>query len=380
MKIGILTLPLHTNYGGILQAWALQTVLERMGHEVEVLNKKRRIIIDWKHYPVIVAKRLVSRFMLHRYSGPIFIERQVNHERDVIEQYTSDFVKQHIKCHYYRTIDDLVKIDYDAIVVGSDQVWSHIHAGNICGTVINAFLPFTLGKKMIRISYAASFGKDQWEYTDQETCKSKELVKKFDGISVREESAIALCRDKLGVKAACHLDPTLLLNAEDYVKDLAIDKVPHSKGNLLLYIIDNNSNKTKVADAIAMRLKLTPFAVNSRAEDMSGQSFSIEERIQPPVEQWLRGFYDAEFVVTDSFHACVFSILFHKPFIVIGNPDRGMARFENLLSKLNLTSRLVETSSQVDVELINAPIDWDDVHNRLALLRTESENYLKHYL
>lgn len=380
MKIGILTLPLHTNYGGILQAWALQTVLERMGHEVRVLNKKRRIIIDWECYPMIIAKRLVSRFLLRRYRAPIFYERHINHERDIVEQHTSVFVFKYIKSDYYKTKEDLAKTKFDAIVVGSDQVWSHIHAGNICGSVVNAYLPFTAGKKMIRISYAASFGKDQWEYTAEETCKCKELVKQFDGISVREESAIALCQDNLGVKAACHLDPTLLLNAEDYVKALAIDKVPHSKGNLLLYIIDNDDNKTKVADVIAEQMKLTPFAVNSRAEDMSGKSFSIEERIQPPVEQWLRGFNDAEFVVTDSFHACVFSILFHKPFIVIGNPDRGMARFENLLSKLNLTSRLVEASSQVDAELINAPIDWDDVHNRLALLRTESENYLKHYL
>ena len=92
----------------------------------------------------------------------------------------------------------------------------------------------------------------------------------------------------------------------------------------------------------------------------------LAERVQPPVEQWLRGFYDAEFVVTDSFHACVFSILFHKPFIVVGNARRGMSRFKSLLSIFALGDRLVMDVTQF---FHCSVIDWEQVDSLLAYER-----------
>lgn len=380
MRIAILTLPLHTNYGGILQAFALQTVLENLGHEVVVLNKKRRHKINWFIYPVLIAKRIVGRFILNRHKITILYEIKENRERDIIEKNTECFINEHIKSHYYKNISDLEQLNYEAIVVGSDQVWSKIHAGNICGSVINAFLPFTIGKQMKRITYAASFGKDFWEYSDTETIKCRELVKHFESISVREVSAVELCRKYLYARAKCHIDPTLLLDADYYIKKLKIKNIPQSKGNLLLYIIDYNKEKREIVNTISTQLQLTPFEVNSRAEDMSGINFTLEQKIQPPVEQWLRGFYDAEYVVTDSFHACIFSILFKKPFIVIGNKQRGLTRFDSLLALFKLESRLIEHVYQLSTDLILSPINWEDVTNRLAYFRTESMNYLKESL
>lgn len=380
MKIAILTLPLHTNYGGILQAYALQTVLERMGHEVKVLNRDRSMRIAKWSYPIIIAKRIASKYILGHYRGEILIEHTFNKKLATIEQHTRRFSHRYIHNHYYCTLEDLGGFNTDAIVVGSDQIWNHIYAKNVCGSVVNAYLPFTTGKEMKRITYAASFGKDVWEYTTEETAKCRELVKQFDAISVREETGVKLSNEHLGVEAQCHLDPTLLLDADDYVRYLSIGAVPQSKGNLLLYIIDKDEKKMQVAESIANSKHLTPFEVNSRAEDTSTIHYCIEECIQPPVEQWLRGFYDAKYVVTDSFHACVFSIIFQKPFIVVGNKARGLARFESLLSKFNLTSRLVESVAQVDDELLNTPINWNDVQERLATLRIESMNYLKKYL
>ncbi|MDD5997556.1 MAG: polysaccharide pyruvyl transferase family protein [Bacteroidales bacterium] len=380
MKIGILTLPLHTNYGGILQAWALQTVLERMGHEVKVLNRNKKMSINWFIYPLKIIKRIVWRYIFNEKKNAIIYEIKKNEERSIKEKYTSKFVKKYINSLYYKTVIDLENLNFEAIVVGSDQVWSHEHARNICGSVINAFLPFTKGKQMKRISYAASFGKDYWEYTVEETTRCKEYIKSFDSVSVREESAISLCKQYFGVDAICHLDPTLLLNAEDYMKLLSIHEVPKSKGNLLLYIIDKTENKMHIVDSISSNLHLKPFEVNSRAEDTSGTIYPLEQRIQPPVEQWLRGFYDADYVVTDSFHACVFSILFQKPFVVIGNKQRGMARFESLLKKLNLESRLIDGYAQLTPSLIQSPIEWKEVSDRLDLLRMESMNYLKQNL
>ena len=99
----------------------------------------------------------------------------------------------------------------------------------------------------------------------------------------------------------------------------------------------------------------------------------LAERIQPPVEQWLRGFMDAEFVVTDSFHACVFSILFGKPFIAIGNAGRGLSRFTSLLGMLGLESRLAAASP---ASTPTGDIDWPAVSRRLAAGREEATAFL----
>ena len=130
----------------------------------------------------------------------------------------------------------------------------------------------------------------------------------------------------------------MLLTKEDYIQLFENTDTPKSKGTLLNYILDETSEKLTLIDQIAQEKNLVLFRVNSKVENKKAP---LQERIQPSVEQWLRGFYDAEFVVTDSFHACVFSILFNKPFIAIGNEDRGTSRFTSLLSMFGLKDRLI---------------------------------------
>ena len=129
------------------------------------------------------------------------------------------------------------------------------------------------------------------------------------------------------------LDPTMLLDVQDYVDLVKRADIPKSKGTLLCYILDETESTTDLISRLASETGLVPFRGNSRVEDWSAP---LAERIQPPVEQWLRGFMDAELVVTDSFHACVFSILFHKPFVVVGNKERGLARVKSLLKMFGL--------------------------------------------
>jgi hypothetical protein len=98
--------------------------------------------------------------------------------------------------------------------------------------------------------------------------------------------------------------------------------------------------------------------------DCGNWTEDLEKRIQPPVESWLRAFYDSEFIVTDSFHACVFSILFHKQFLVIGNKDRGLARIHSLLSMFGLEDRLTSDTC-IDINRMKT-IDYDRVDEILA--------------
>lgn len=159
------------------------------------------------------------------------------------------------------------------------------------------------------------------------------------------------------------LDPTLLLQKDDYIRLFEKSNTPKSNGTLLNYILDASTEKTEMVGRIAKKLGLTPFRVNA----------SEGECVQPSVEQWLRGFYDAEFVVTDSFHACVFSIMFNKPFIAIGNIDRGLSRFSSLLSTFNLCDRLITSVPEYDG---NGIINWSKVNSLLNKKRHDSMSFL----
>lgn len=365
MRIGILTLPLHTNYGGILQAYALQTVLERMGHEVCLIVKRRnplRLPL-WKA-PLAYSKRIVKNLTGHPF--PIFYEQKMNHEDVTIRQHTDKFINKYIKQKMVDDFSEIKETDFDAIVVGSDQIWrpKYFHE------IEHAFLDFTEGWNIKRIAYAASFGTDIWEYTNVQTDHCKKFVKCFDDVSVREKSGVDLCREHLAVRAEHVLDPTILLSKKDYICLFENIETRKSNGTLLNYILDETSEKVSLINMIAKEKKLQPFRVNA-VKDINQP---IEKRIAPSVEQWLRGFYDAEFVVTDSFHACVFSILFNKPFVAIGNTGRGMSRFTTLLALFGLEDRLITDISEYTE---NVSIDWNKVNSLLNEYRKYSLDFLK---
>lgn len=367
MKIGIITLPLHTNYGGILQAYALQTVLERMGHEVVVLDKGQI-----QHYKLweacwIYPKRFITKFIKRR-DIDIFARRQYNKIYPIISQYTQQFIDKYIHVLTVEKCRKLRSQNFDAIIVGSDQIWRSKYNENIK----NAYLKFAEQWNIKRISYAASFGTDKWEYTAKQTQICAKLANKFDAVSVRENSGIRLCHDYLGVNAQHVLDPTMLLSVKDYMGLVEKSNVPISSGNLLCYILDENEDIHKLVDVVAEEKKLIPFRVNSKVEDKNAP---IGERIQPPVEQWLRGFYDAEFVITDSFHACVFSILFNKPFMVYGNRERGLSRLVSLLKTFDLENRLILNSSEYANKV--GAFSTVEIEEKLSVYRLESYNFLK---
>jgi hypothetical protein len=239
---------------------------------------------------------------------------------------------------------------FDAYVVGSDQVWREVYTFSID----EMFLSFLSdGSKAIRLAYAASFGVNDGYISKERMPKCVELLKKFVAVSVREKSAVKICEEHFGVEAKHVLDPTMLLSIEDYIKIFERDNTPKSKGNLLVYILDDSDEIKQEIKSFSIHNQFIPFKVNE-LEKVQSKSYAYK---LPSIEAWLRGFYDAEFVITDSFHACVFSIIFNKPFVCIGNKNRGNARFDSLLGMFGLENRLVDDVSKIN-EIINVPIDW----------------------
>lgn len=372
MRIGILTLPLHTNYGGILQAYALQTVLERMGHEVVVFDTPNKMPLPplWK-LPLSFVKRTLLKSMGR--IDRIFIERYNNSVQPIITKEIQPFIDEKIHRKVFTKFSKLDACDFDAIVVGSDQVWRSIYFIPMWfGQPIEyAYLSFTKGWPLKRISYAASFGTDKWEYNEEQTQHSREALQMFDAVSVREENGVKLCKQYFEVDALHVLDPTMLLDANDYIELFKQKQTPKSKGNLLNYVLDETDEIENLIKMVASVKKMIPFAVNNPYE--GDETKPLNQRIKPSVETWLRGFYDADFVITDSFHACVFSIIFKKQFIVVGNRERGMARFESLLKMFGLEERLVD--EKVDINTLQS-IDYDKVYNHYVQLKEKSLHFL----
>lgn len=370
MKIGILSLPLYVNYGGILQTFALQTHLERMGHNVEFIQRRNwPLKVKIKDMPLIYTKRILKKFLAD--TTPLFYERIYNQEAPIIRQQIEPFVRKYIRTNVVDEYKQVHKDKYDAIVVGSDQIWRPRHVEHI----ENAYLDFTEGWDIKRISYAASFGTDEWEYSSVQTQRCGKLLRSFNAVSVREASGVNLCREHFKIEAKHVLDPTMLLESQDYMKLCGTNNLSKNTGNLLCYILDENKEKSKLIDVIAQQNHLKPFRVNARPDYRL--DVCVEERIQPPVEDWLRGFYDAEFVITDSFHACVFSILFKKPFVVYGNANRGMSRFKSLLDMFGLQDRIINNFAD---HHIPKKIDWNEVYSILDERRKASCDFLERAL
>lgn len=376
MRIGILTLPLHTNYGGILQAYALQTVLERMGHEVVVFDTPNKMPLPplWK-LPLSFVKRTLLKSMGR--IDRIFIERYNNSVQPIITKEIQPFIDEKIHRKVFTKFSKLDACDFDAIVVGSDQVWRSIYFIPMWfgQPMENAYLSFTKGWNIKRISYAASFGTDKWEYNEKQTLHSKKSLQMFDAVSVREENGVKLCKQYFDVDALHVLDPTMLLDANDYIELFKQKQTHRSKGNLLNYVLDETNEIENLIKKVSSEKKMITFAVNNPYE--GDNTKPLNRRIKPSVETWLRGFYDADFVITDSFHACAFSIIFKKQFIVVGNKERGMARFKSLLKMFGLEERLVDEN--VDVNTLQ-PIDYNKVYNLYGQLKKKSLLFLSENL
>lgn len=373
MKIGIVTLPLHTNYGGILQAYALQTVLQKMGHKVWVIDYDNRKSC-WpplSRMPGVYIKRIIKNLIGR--PTPIFLEQKINRDSPVIRQHTNKFINKYIQRFIIEDFNQIKETDFDAFVVGSDQVWRPRYFESMFKTdITDAYLGFAEHWDVIRLSYAASFGVDEWEYDLNQTRICKKLLKLFKGVSVREESAIKLCNNQYDIEAVHVLDPTMLLSCEDYVCLIDTNQHPMSDGEIMTYILDPTENKLNIVKDIVRQTGYRTFSVIAKSKDIAAD---VSNLIQPPLEDWLSGFMNAKIVITDSFHACVFSILFKKPFLAIINEDRGASRFYSLLKMFNLEDRIVDrfnSSNEMDIE---SPIP-ETVYSILAELKDKSINFL----
>lgn len=356
MKIGIVTQPLYNNYGGLLQNYALQRVLKRLGHEVKTIDFVGRT--SFTMYLLSICKQLLISVLKCR--------------RPQIRPYVAipafrnpvmaDFVNNHIDrtkiVHSYNK--KIVNGEhFDAVITGSDQVWRPIYNRYIEDMYLK-FVPNNVKK----IAYAASFGVDTWEYNAKLTKRCAKQAKRLDAISVREATGVELCKTYLGVNAQHVLDPTILAGAEAY-KPLLKENT-EQQDYLFAYILDITPEKQAYLESMA------------KSKGLNLVIRGADKNATLSVEDWLSMIANSSMVVTDSFHGTVFSILFHREFYSIVNIARGGTRFASLLNPLGLEYRMGDVSQLQSIE--SSSIDWKQVDQILDKQRQDSINFLTNVL
>lgn len=354
MKIALLNLQYDNNYGGNLQRYALITILQRVGYDVTHLNLRFNFNpLPWYRMAYIYAKRIVKRVFGYK-NVSVFPERRNQKQYEDSCKVTDAF--------YYRYIPHTKVIgskkalsrytDYDAFVVGSDQVWRKMIA-KIYGidTFFFDYLQETIKAK--RIAYGASLGTDENELDDDDLARLTPLYKRFDAVSVREDTSLRLFEEYgwTSPQAKWVLDPTLLLEKEDYLQLIKDGNTIPSEGSMFCYILDDTEEKTIIINEEAGERNLTPFQIGLKG--------------QASIEQWLRSFADAEFIVTDSYHGLVFSVIFNKPFRLIRNQFRGAARFDAIFKACGITS---DNGSN---------LNWTEINSNLNNMKSFSREWLK---
>lgn len=365
MRIGIITQPLVNNYGGLLQNYALQETLRRMGHDP--------VTIDQPMFgPVPAAKEAFARAKARLASalgalrGRPAVESKYEARRRLAERlpYASSFVSAHIsstgKIYGRRAMAQAVRqAGIEGLVVGSDQVWRK----GMNPRMEACFGDFAGDLGIGVMAYAASFGVDQWQFDDAETELYARLIGRFCAVSVREASGVGLCRDHLRVEASQVLDPTMLLGRADYGLLAGAGSGRGGSGRLFAYILDAGEGKSRFIGRLARERGL---AVAWASPGGGGIA----------VEEWVRNFAEADFVVCDSFHGAVFSIIFNKDFLAISNPARGNTRFSSLLAMFGLGARLLDEGRLGEAADPGA-VDWDCVNGELARQREASLAFLR---
>lgn len=364
MKVDIITLHRITNFGSMLQTYATQTAVEKLGHQVEVIDFVPDGITFkrgcWPKNDVPVWKKLVKLI-------PLFGVNVIQYY--ILGKFISKYIhtsKKRYGC-YQDILDDVPKAD--AYLSGSDQVWN-TQNNNPKDDLKAYYLGFApKGKR--RVAYAGSFGKNN--FTEEESAVIREYIAKYDHVSVREDDGLKIL-EQHGVNNGVHVvDPTLLLNAEEW-RAFANKKVPRP-GYIFVYNLNRNQLLKDIAIAIAKKKNLRIINFADTFDFIKG----AENRMFNSALDFINHIANADLVLTDSFHGTAFSVNFSRQFIVTKAP-RYNSRLESILRQIGLMDSRMIDSLEEGLKASEKLIDYTEVNTVMDAARKQSYEYLKQAL
>lgn len=366
MKVAVITLKDSPNYGGILQAYALQKAIIKLGHQCDLIDYMTE---DFRKKFTFFGKppRMKTIYWIYKkVQYPIMVQ--------MMKKMMPFYQHMNVTRHFDKP-EELKELnnEYDVFVTGSDQVW----ACDLNCYDDSYFLSFANSDKL-KFSYAASFGRTLEMMTDDEKSFISNQKIDYKCISVREGSSVEICKGLWGRDDAQPvLDPTLLLDKLDWAE---VAKVLRRDKYVLCYLMQskkNDSEALKFAKAIAKERNCKIVKIcRGLTSVLWGETLYV-----PTVEEWLGLFMNADYIVTNSFHGVAFSANFNRNFtaFVEGNPESGRnSRLNNICTALKLNNRIKQVGVKGKVD--TSDIDYKDVNNRLQLLRSQSLDFLSNAL
>lgn len=363
MKIGILSFHNSVNYGAVLQIFALKTRLEKMGAEVSVIDYRA---IDSEYGTFSLRKSIknngfakaIIKFLYYN----LIAKKGVIDKKEKFDKFTSSYFNL---SPYYKSVDEFEKSnEYDAIICGSDQIWNP--------EITKGFDPMLFCKfdcaNIKKYSYAASVGDVKIISSVDKKTKFLNLINNFDQVSVRECELADFISKNTDMNPLVTLDPTLLLDAEEYTK--IEDAKDTRKNYILIYQLARYPRTMEVAKELAKEKNLEIIEIINNPY-IKNKNQLMQFNTSP--EKFINLVKNADYIITNSFHGTVFSIIFRKNFYTIESRARN-SRIVNTLGILGLSDRILKEDSK---EFPRNKIDYSKVKPLLEKEREVSINYLK---
>ena len=354
-KIGLVTwYDRGGNYGSTLQAFATQTFLENSGYECELINYKPE-----SHNVKKSIKEILKKMYLFLFN------KKVLKKWKKIKIWIKNNINESKKITTYRELEKYAR-DYCVTICGSDQIW------NNANNIVNPFNYLQFVNKKKRIAYAPSIARDYIDEKIKDTFKK--YVNEIKYLSIREQQGATLIKDIVGREAKVVLDPTLLLNKEEWkMKIPDVDEKLVNEPYIFVYFLSKNDENFKEVEEFAkkngLKIVTTPMIYDNN-----------KLAYEADCSEFLNLINNAKYVATDSFHGVVFSINFEKEFVVFKRfkdeyKETQNSRIYNILNELELNSRLVTSENNIN-KVLEETINYSDVKKVLEDLVNESKKYL----
>lgn len=364
-RIGIVTIYTIPNYGSVLQAYATLLVFRILGYDSVLINYSRLNSYYFRHgdRPVSMFKKII------RYFGLTSYHRKLRK----MEKFRKNNLKE---TKEYKSLSELQAEKWNQfkmLAVGSDQVWNpRFSYGD--SVYFLSFLP----DDILRISFSSSFALKK--LPNEHVASFREYLEKFNAISVREDNAKSIINEQLKLDKGIFvlLDPTLLLSVEQWREYMIRSKFKKKEKFILLYLLDYSFKPQpyiyEVAEYFQKRFNYNIYVLEGHSKELKDYHLKYSNRTDSTVEEFIDYFYNADLVLTSSFHGTAFALNFGKPLISI-IPDNGDDRQSSLLRKVRLERLAVKKGEPI--ESINPFYDVEKEQVYLKMNRDEAYKWIR---
>jgi len=355
-KIATTTFHCSYNYGSVLQTYALQSVLEDMGHDVNVIDYRSEDFDIYRIVPKKVNKRSILFFARALCFLPRYLRRRRNYQK-----FWKNYLHLTKTCY---TAGEVKKLNpmFDTFICGSDQIWNLDVTKGVDPVY---FLEFADDNKR-KVAYAPSTGKTS--FSKDYSKEIEHAVKRFDYLSVRESASIDLLSTVTNSKIECVLDPTLLLDVDRY----PISKPKNQPEGKYIFVYMLGTSKALIDYSRELSRKTgLPILYITRNENFHfSKDFGGKDMFGASPEEFLYLLSHAEYVLTSSFHATVFSVLYEKKFCVFHRENTGIRTME-FIDALGISERAYNDGFDID-----AVIEYEKVRERINNMKAYSLDFL----